>query len=60
MFQKRGNQPKKLPEFERNQDIRDFFENNDLGEYELAEADFEVNLKRDRANVSSGYDRRYG
>ena len=46
------NKQKKLPEFERNQDIIDFFENHDLGEYELADADFEVNLKGNHYLVS--------
>ena len=46
------NKQKKLPEFESNQDVIDFFENNDLGEYELAETDFEVNLKRNHYLVS--------
>lgn len=49
---------KKLPEFNSDRELVEFFDTHDLGEYdsELPEADFEVDLKRNHYLVSvDGY-----
>ena len=45
---------KKLPKFNSNQELVEFFDTHDLGEYEkeLPEAYFDVDLKRNRYLVS--------
>lgn len=48
------NKSKKLPQFNSSQELVEFFDTHDLGEYEsqLPEVNFEVDIKRDRYLVS--------
>ena len=53
-----GSKSKKLPKFNSNQELVEFFDNHDMGEYEkeLPEVYFDVDLKRNHYLVSvDGY-----
>jgi hypothetical protein len=48
------NESGKLPKFESSQELVEFFDTHDMGEYEsqMPEVEFEINLKRDHYLVS--------
>jgi hypothetical protein len=48
------NEFRKLPQFSSNQELIEFFDTHDMGEYEseMPEADFAVDIKRDHYLVS--------
>ncbi|MFQ4142219.1 CopG family antitoxin [Chlorogloeopsis sp. ULAP02] len=52
------NKSKKLPQFNTNQELVEFFDTHDLGEYEgeLPEAHFDVDIKRSHYLVSINRD----
>jgi len=46
----------KLPEFNSEIDLIDFFEKNDMGDYDLAEAHFDVNIQKRKFLVAVDQD----